>query len=154
MSAKNPSYNCWGACGHKGGKCSKCGPGGYCCRQGWKNCPVMLQRMAQKNHHSCVTCHAPKPKPKPLCTSISAKNPSYNCWGACGHKGGKCSKCGPGGYCCRQGWKNCPAILIRFAQKNHHSCITCRPGHLRGDEEEEYQEDEDIEEDESEVAEE
>merc|ERR1711962_930153 len=93
MSAKNPSYNCWGACGHKGGKCSKCGPGGYCCRQGWKNCPVMLQRMAQKNHHSCVTCHAPKPKPKPLCTSISAKNPSYNCWGACGHKGGKCSKC-------------------------------------------------------------
>jgi len=47
--------NCWNGCGKKGGLCEKvCGSNGYCCRKGHNDCSKPAQKVAQKNHHSCL----------------------------------------------------------------------------------------------------
>ena len=46
--------NCWRPCGKKGGKCSWCGTNGFCCRKGWKDCPMKLRAVSLHSYHSCV----------------------------------------------------------------------------------------------------
>jgi len=60
------------------------------------------------------------------CTSIYAKDRSFDCWKSCGTTGGRCSACGEGGYCCRQGWTDCPSVMSSISTHGYHTCIVCK----------------------------
>ena len=57
-------YNCWNDCGSQGGKCSSCGPNGYCCskNKGYSNgnCTeemsqaVLESPWGHETYHMCV----------------------------------------------------------------------------------------------------
>ena len=52
---KGDGKNCWGKCGRKGGLCEKfCGDKGFCCRTGFKDCPISAAKEAGKSYHACV----------------------------------------------------------------------------------------------------
>merc|ERR1712048_116762 len=55
-----------------------------------------------------------------------AKNSGEDCWYKCGKKGGRCDVCGPLGYCCRNGWSDCPAKMAALVHGSHHSCVSCK----------------------------
>jgi len=90
--------NCWTKCGSKGGPCEDfCGSGGFCCRQGYGDCPSEAGDVSPILH-TCVK------------KSGWFQMSKDNCWTKCGSKGGPCEDfCGSGGFCCRQGYGDCPS---------------------------------------------
>ena len=56
---------------------------------------------------------------------------SEKCWSHCDQKGGICSFCGKGGFCCRNNEAqngNCPLDAIQAAPMDHHKCIQLKQG--------------------------
>jgi len=114
MMADEGFENCLEPCGGKGGACDTgfCGPDALCCKEGSGECPPEAEK-ASPTDYTCVTQTGPW-----------IQKSDKDCWGSCGYKGGACpSFCKPDGYCCRQGFDDCPTEAAN-ASPHYHTCVT------------------------------
>jgi len=80
------------------------------------NHPLTLHSMAEMLRHFTYGICTPR-----------AGDIDFDCWSACGGKGGKCeSACGSGGHCCRAGHIDCPDDLNRYGHTKYHTCVICK----------------------------
>jgi len=108
LGLENVGEHCWHACNKIQGKCLWCGPNGYCCRKGWKSHGCDGKIGGNKFH---------------ACTGSGLENVGEHCWHGCNKIQGKCSWCGPNGYCCRKGWKSNDGCDGRVGGHNFHACV-------------------------------
>lgn len=134
------SENCWEACGSKrgwSGFCSFCslsnGSPGFCCNpRSNGGCSagmvkaVRNSELRSKNHYQCIV---PKTMDDNVMTHYTMLD-RPNCWSNCGRKrgwAGRCSYCGPNGYCChadgRGGCTTEMADVLRVNRKRGMRCI-------------------------------
>ena len=56
---------------------------------------------------------------------------SEKCQSNCDQKGGTCSSCAKGGFCCRNYEarnENCPLNAMQAASMDHHTCVQLKQG--------------------------
>merc|ERR1712025_670562 len=107
LGLQNAGKECWKNCDKTEGKCGWCGPNGYCCRRGWtgNGCDGHI---GGHNFHACA--------------ALGLENAGNDCWHGCNKLQGKCSFCGPNGYCCRKGFEGSECDGS-YGGHNFHACV-------------------------------